>query len=148
MIGAETRVTTNKDAAGAVDSGTRRALLDVAQKGFNVSQEHVPHGADSTLANSGFRPVETGDGSIVWGYRAAHARYVEEGTRPHWPPIQPLLKWARRVLGDEEAAYQVQWKIAQEGTPAQPYVERGIDAMKAKLRASGLTGYITEELGR
>lgn len=146
MINTKVRVTTNKDAAGAVRRGVRQALMDAADAGFAKSQEKVPHGADSQLANSGFEPVEMNDGSWVWGYRAPYAEYVEEGTDAHWAPIDPLKKWARRVLGDEQAAYAVQQKIAQKGTPSQPYVQPGIDAMKAHLRANGLKAAVEDEL--
>lgn len=55
-------------------------------------------------------------GRIFTGTQAPYARYVEEGTRPHWVPIAPLLGWARRVLGDEGAAYAIQRHIARFGT--------------------------------
>jgi hypothetical protein len=45
-----------------------------------------------------------------------YAAAVEHGSRPHWAPIGPLLLWARRKLGDERAAYRVQWAISRRGT--------------------------------
>lgn len=48
-----------------------------------------------------------------------YAPFVEFGTRPHFPPPQPLDVWARRhgiPLG------AVQKKIAREGTPAVPFL--------------------------
>lgn len=147
MLQTNVRVTTNRDTAGAVDRGVRDALFDAADHGFDVSQQHVPHGATSGLATSGFEPREAADGSVTWGYAAPYARYVEEGTRPHWAPIAPLKLWARRVLGDEGAAYAVQRKIAQEGTDPQPFVGRGIDAMVAHLRTTGIGAFIDSALG-
>lgn len=48
--------------------------------------------------------------------------YVEEGTRPHTPPIAPLKRWARAVLGREDAAYAVRNKIRRRGTrPQRPF---------------------------
>lgn len=41
---------------------------------------------------------------------------VEYGTAPHWAPIMPLKLWAKRVLGDEGAAYAIQKAIARRGT--------------------------------
>lgn len=145
MIGVQTKVRTNKDAAQAVSDGVRKRLFDAADRGFEVSQDRVAIDT-SQLQQSGVPPTEQQDGSIVWGYNAEYAKHVEHGTAPHWPPIKPLKGWARRVLGDESAAYAVQQKIAKEGTPAQPFVAPGIDAMKAELRARGISPAIEDNL--
>lgn len=50
------------------------------------------------------------------GPTAKHGLYVYHGTTPHWAPIAPLKEWARWKLGDERAAYAVQWSIAKYGT--------------------------------
>ena len=52
-------------------------------------------------------------------------KYVEWDTKPHWVPIQPLLRWVRvkpvlprsggSVPRPEQLAYYVRWKISQEG---------------------------------
>lgn len=44
-------------------------------------------------------------------YAIYYALYVEEGTMPHFPPIDALKKWCKDKLGDENAAYAVQKKI-------------------------------------
>lgn len=141
----------DRDAAGALDRGMRRYMLDGAQKGFNVSQEHVPHGATSFLANqSAQEPTVMNDGTVWWGYLADYARYVEEGTAPHWIPLRAmdsLRRWARRVLGDESAAWAVRHSIAEEGTDPQPYVEPGVKAMRDWFRARDPATYMQEELG-
>lgn len=142
MIRASTRVTTNKDAAGAVDQGVRDALMDAAGTGFEVSQQRVPVDRGKLL-QSGFPPREAPDGSIQWGYTAKHAKPIEEGTLPFTPPLQPLLDWGRRVGAPGAAVWQ---KIRKEGIDAQPYVQPGVDAMKAKLRARGISHYISEVL--
>lgn len=136
---------TNRDPGPAVERARRRYFLDVATRGFRVSQERVPTDT-SQLRQSGVRPQERLDGSVIWGYRADYARPVEEGSRPHWPPIEPLRGWARRVLGNESAAYAVQAKIAEEGTDAQPFVEPSVRAMRRFARSRGMGQYIEEEL--
>lgn len=50
------------------------------------------------------------------GNELAYIAPLEEGTDPHWPPIAPLLIWARRKLGDEKIAYAIQKKISVAGT--------------------------------
>jgi HK97 gp10 family phage protein len=62
--------------------------------------------------------------------RIRHARPVEFGSRPHFPPIQaltgreePLDRWVRLKLGaGPGAAYAIARKIARRGTKAQPYL--------------------------
>lgn len=112
-------------------------LLDAADKGFGKSQELVAENSSDTgmLLRSGQPPfVESGGGSILWGYNSPYAVFVERGTAPHWAPIEPLKDWARRVLGDEEAAYGVQKKIAEKGTEPAPFVGPGVDEMRKELR--------------
>jgi hypothetical protein len=122
---------------GAVTEGTDEALLDAARAGFAKSQELCPVDRGELLM-SGVPPHEVEDGSVVWGYDAPHAPYVEYGTVPHWAPIAPLKRWARRVLGDEGAAYAVQQKIAAEGTDPQPFIRPGVEAGKRLLRRAGV----------
>lgn len=56
---------------------------------------------------------------------SAHAPYseaMEYGTRPFYAPIAPLKEWARRKLGDENAAWAIRAKIAKVGITAQPFM--------------------------
>jgi hypothetical protein len=69
-------------------------------------------GASEVVGTVGAGGSGGGSGTPVQEY----VWYVEEGTRPHWPPIAPLKIWALRKLGDEGAAYAVQRKIAKRGT--------------------------------
>lgn len=146
MLSTRASVTKDVDTGGAVESGVRSALFDAADRGFAVSQEKVPDGATSTLRQSGFEPTELDDGSVIWGYRASYAQYVEEGTRPHWAPIEPLKLWAQRVLGNERAAWAVQQKIADEGTEGQGFVAAGVQAMKLRLQTKGLKSRVEKHL--
>ncbi|AHG00920.1 hypothetical protein HALLA_12110 [Halostagnicola larsenii XH-48] len=139
---------TSTDAAGNVRRGTRKALRDAADRGFEVSQEHVSHGADSFLANSGYPPEELADGTWEWGYSAGYAAAVEDGSEPHWIPVHAmdgLERWSRRILGDEGAAWAVRHKIAKEGTEANPFVEPGKEAQEAYLQARGISASVERE---
>ena len=101
-----------------------------------------------TLLQSGVPPQLLADGSVVWGYNAEYASDVEEGTGPHWVPIEPLLGWAKRVLGDESLGYAVQKSIAKYGTRPQPYIQPGIEAMRERLEREGVGKSITRRLRR
>ncbi|MFN3987584.1 MAG: hypothetical protein ACK4KV_19005 [Rhodocyclaceae bacterium] len=51
----------------------------------------------------------------------AHAPAVEHGTKPHHPPVEPLIDWARQKLAlsgteAERAGRAIAWKIARHGT--------------------------------
>ena len=61
----------------------------------------------------------------VVGSSAPVAIFIELGTRPHTPPLEPLLLWVRDILGktgDEgfAAARGIQRKIRARGTKANP----------------------------
>ena len=144
MLGMQTEVTVNKDASGAVRRANARRLEDSADKGFAVSQDEVPVDR-GTLLQSGFQPHWV-KGRLVWGYRARHAKPIEYGTKPYWPPIDPLLEWAERVAGDRGLGSYVQWKIAQEGIDPQPYVRPGRDAQKRYLESHDFATYLDDEL--
>lgn len=90
----------------------------------------------------------------VVGSNLVYARPVEYGTRPHWPPLQPLIEWVkvkrlagsysvktqRRVGGkalrmqqDTAVARAVQVKIARHGTKARPFFRPAIEAKKDEV---------------
>lgn len=160
------RVTNLPDHSGAIEDGVREASMFASGAGFQHSQLIVPK-SSGELQNSGIPPTEQPDGSIIWGYTAPHTLPVEFGSVPHWPPIEPLIKWARRNLtggqgfgqqeithwgsrssDPESAAYAIQRKIAEEGTQPQPFVRPGFRVMKNVLRNSGFGRFIKSEVIR
>lgn len=77
-------------------------------------------------------------------YNAPHAIYLEMGTSPHMPPVEPLIKWAKRKLGvkDPEATgWAIAMKIKKEGTEPKnfftPAVDRGVAYFKKRLLELG-----------
>jgi len=131
------------DASDAIRNGIRQALHDAGQAGLAESQREVPV-AFGDLKESG--ELRRSDTQATFGYRAGHAPFVEFGTDPHWPPIKPLKDWAALVLGDEDAAYAVQQKIAERGTPAQPFMDPGFRVAVRELKRRGLSTSIEGEL--
>jgi len=131
------------DVSQAVKDGTREALHSAAQVGFAESQRLVAE-ASGDLKQSG--ALRRSDTSATFGYDADHAPYVEGGTDPHWPPIEPLQEWAELVLGDRSAAWPIQKKIAEEGTPPQPFIQPGFEAMARELQRRGITADIEGHL--
>jgi len=142
MIAADSETDRPDDVADRLGAGVRAAFRDAARAGFRVSQEEVPT-ANGTLQISG--DISETPEAVVFGYRAPYAPFVEFGTDPHYPPIEPLKQWAGIVLGDRSAAYAVQEKIGQEGTDPQPFVRPGRDAAFRHLRRQGLIDYVQSE---
>lgn len=42
---------------------------------------------------------------------------VEHGSRPHWPPVEPIRQWVLVKFNSEEPTWAVRRKIAERGTP-------------------------------
>lgn len=91
-------------------------------------------------------PVDTGrlrashhhwlDGGAVplWakiGPNASYARYVHDGTRPHWPPVAAIAGWARRQ-GIEP--FLVARAISKRGTKARPWLKNAVKAVEGDVK--------------
>jgi hypothetical protein len=66
---------------------------------------------------------------------------LELGTKPHFPPLQPLVDWVNEVLGIDGAegksvAFRIARKISKVGTKGQHMFKRGFEMNEqaAKLR--------------
>jgi hypothetical protein len=134
-------------ASQAVERGVRKWMKDGATAGFNFSQEVVPQDR-GTLLQSGVPPQFQADGSIVWGYNAEYAPYMEFGTEPgHTPPVQPLVEWAERVADDPGLGYYVATeKIPSEGVSEQPYARPGAEQQKRWYQSHSASSYIEDQL--
>lgn len=76
-----------------------------------------------------------------------YLKYVENGTRPHWAPIKPLIQWVHdkgiptgdgrkgNLPTEKQVAYAVQYKIAKKGTKGTPLVEETQSAVYPKYPA-------------
>lgn len=75
----------------------------------------------------------------VVGTPLAYAPAVEDGTRPHMPPVEPLAAWARQKLGvtgreATRAAWAIARKIARVGTEGHFMFQRAFEANQAQIR--------------
>lgn len=130
------------------------AFVDEATK--IIEEEAVDQG---TLKNS-VEIRKPGRLRRVVSWTAEHAVYVHYGTRPHWPPLAPILAWVRRNLrnvintsGERELrikpgpaartvkapdaeirriAHAIQAKIAREGTAPVPWVPRALSRVQPR----------------
>ena len=81
----------------------------------------------------------------VWLSSKDYLKYVDLGTRPHYPPIAPLIKWVRekksiatkektgnkKLPSEKQVAFLVQRKIGREGTDANRTVARTQEELNA-----------------
>lgn len=58
---------------------------------------------------------------------AAHAEWLEKGTRPHWTSVKNLEKWANQKGINP---YALQRGIAKHGTKAHPYLDKTYDRVE------------------
>ncbi len=112
----------------------------VAHELFSKSQENlVSYGAIDTgfLLRSGYiRELKNG-WEIV--YEAPYSDYINDGTRPHYPPFNSIFKWVKRKLGysDKKAygiARAIQKKISLRGTDPKPFMSKAIADIKIKYK--------------
>jgi hypothetical protein len=119
----------DSDIEHILDDVVKEVTLNIHTKAVDniIEAGHVDTG--ELIQSSGFEFKE-GVGYVY--FSAPHAPPTEYGSRPHYPPIKPLIGWARRKLGlsDKNAksvAYAIQHKIAKEGTYPMRYLRNAID---------------------
>lgn len=98
--------------------------------------------AAGLLAGSIGSEVQSFEDSVIGvvGTSAAYAVPVELGTRPHFPPIEPLVDWVRVKLGvgEKEArgvAFLVARKISRTGTKGAHMFERALSSVEPGIAA-------------
>lgn len=74
-------------------NAVRDSMLEAALLGAEIVAEAVPH--DQGILRSSVHAIRTGTGAEVVA-DAPHAGVIEGGSRPHLPPLQPLIDWVIR----------------------------------------------------
>lgn len=117
--------TIRRDVGIAIRPGVGRIIQHVereCKKECPVAFADLQRGITSLVVMEGVVPV--GICKTTSGYGA----FVDLGTDPHFPPVEPLERWARRKGMREGAGFAIARKIAREGTPPQPFMRRGLVA--------------------
>lgn len=75
---------------------------------------------------------------LEFGANTNYALYVEQGTRPHWPPHKPIKRWVQKKIDPptdelDSIAFLVQQKIAKHGTKARPFLAVAIRALRDQI---------------
>ena len=110
---------------GALNDSLKGAAQDIAERIRGAAAENAP--VDTGQLASYIEAVVESVGETLVEIRVGTNRdgaaAQEFGTDPgHFPPPSALRDWARRVLGDEGAAYPVARSIAETGLDEQPYL--------------------------
>lgn len=68
-----------------------------------------------------------------------YAAPVELGTKPHYPPLEPLQDWVRAKLDVQEdqvedVARKIRWKIGKTGTKPKAMFARSFEEIRVQMR--------------
>lgn len=118
------------------------ALTAAQMLALGAVQEAAPAHQGALRASFRALPVSEGeDGafSAEMGTPLDYALPVELGSRPHFPPLQPLIDWARGKLGLEsaealQAARAIQRKIGKHGTQPTFFFRDAVTAAEPQLQ--------------
>lgn len=113
-------------------------LMDVAELILADSQDKVPVD-EGMLKKSGHINDEFLNKEVV--YDAPYSVFVEFGTSPHMPPLQPIEDWVRRKRGDlgvkdpeiKKVARAIQLKISKYGTDPKPFLRPAYDDAQVRV---------------
>lgn len=137
------------DAVQQVEGAAKDNLLKNGSVAFGHLRASI--GSEVQISRTAIEGVV---GTNLGSGKVGYAQPVEFGTRPHWPPLQPLIEWVRvkqlagsysvktrRRLGsralqaqqDQALARAVQVKIARHGTQARPFFWPAIEAKRDEV---------------
>jgi len=105
-------------------------LFDCFVKMHELANLNCPVDTGRLKASIKIFPSVPGAKSYVLADGVPYGIDVEFGTSPHLVSTEHLKPWARRVLGDESAAFAVAKKIAKKGVEAQPFMRPALDQVK------------------
>ena len=106
----------------------------------------LPHNAGGDLITTASARVEQPDGStwlVVFNLQE-YWKYIEDGTRPHWPPPGALIPWIRvkpilprpdsrgRLPTEKQLDFLIRRKISRVGTEGSHDLERAEDQLRAE----------------
>ena len=121
------------------------ALLAEIFKILAISSKKIKTDTGLTKASQ-YTELEIRQGQVTaeGGYKNPNALWLDQGTKPHRPPIQPLKEWAlrKRIASDEDEAEAIAWGIAKIierfGTNPDLFFTNTVNEQRSKLeRAIG-----------
>lgn len=138
----------------ALEEAALRGIREAAARGVGRVVEAIQNTEPHAAVNTGelqqsvrFYNIPTG---AVITVEAPHASIVEHGSRPHWPPHDPIKAWVlRKGLTDDddeadEIAFAIRFTIAAFGTEPRHYFRKAIKI----VRKTDIPFFVKEELKR
>lgn len=131
-----------KDMPPEVEAAVMRGIKSAALRGVGIIVKHIDTASPYPAVNNGALRqsvrVSFTARTAVLSVDAPHAIFIDKGTRPHRPPIGPLIVWATRKFGlDEREARRVAWavalKIEREGIAPRNFMARAMAEIKGEV---------------
>lgn len=141
-----------KHASKEVKGAIIRGMQSAAMRGVGIVTEKISSTSPYPPQNTGQLKGSVGFDKLPDGGRikvdAPHATFMEHGTRPHMPPLKPLVLWAVRKFGvSEKEAYpiarSVQLKISKDGIEPRHFMKNSIPEIERVMMRE-----IHRELGK
>jgi HK97 gp10 family phage protein len=116
-------------------AGPQRRFLDRASIALQNQARGLAPVDTGRLRNSIGREIDRGipPRYARVGTNTFYAPFVHEGTRPHWPPIAPLRRWAKRHGVNP---YALQRAIATRGTRPRPFLRDAVAEAQPEIEAA------------
>lgn len=108
----------------------KMVLFDSMVKMHELANINCPVDTGALRSSIIIKPTTPGYTNYILSDGVDYGISVEFGTSPHYMSPANLKGWARRVLGDSNAAFAVAAKIAKVGTEAQPFFRPAMDQVK------------------
>lgn len=125
-------------AVNSIDEIIKKELLRVA---FKIQQEAKKNIVENKTVFKGQLlnsiQVEIEGNTVIVGSKLEYAPHIEFGTKPHFPPLEPIEEWVRLKLQKKEfesIAEAIAWHIYHYGTPPKPFLRPAIDKVLAELK--------------
>lgn len=117
---------------GARITALQAGIIEASAVGAEIIAQAAPVD-QGILKNSISHTISAQGAEIV--IDAPHASAVELGSRPHWAPIGPLIRWAERHGAENPYAMAkgIQKKIAAHGTKPTWFVKNSIPKLERAL---------------
>lgn len=105
------------------------AKIEASAKKYIIAKDIVSEGdLLKSITHEVQRLTDKLLGSV--GSNVPHARFVHEGTRPHWPPVRAIEDWVRTQQGRgkigpgdvRSIAFLVSRAISRRGTKGRPFL--------------------------
>lgn len=131
-----------KKAPEIVEKVGVRAIIKATALLEREVKERTPFGVTGLLRQSitAQKPYRSGVDNLIGVVSSPldYAVCVELGTKPHFPPIEPIKEWVLKKLGlpiveVEPVARAIAWKIKAHGTKGAKMFARAFEANKGQV---------------